>query len=451
MIKNKRPIQITFGLALLVFAIGPGSGRAQAQVLGADFVGEYAFTNVSAPIAVPPYFGGLEFKAGDPNTLLFLGDVEAVGGTVHEVGVIRDSDGHITDFDPAVTVLATAPECSCCTYGPNGVLFYTTWPTNTLCQIKPGSTFPDKIIDLTALGMAVSSTGVNVVPSGFPGAGNLKIGSYDTSLWYDAQLVADANGTYDIVGLTNTTICPTPGGSIYIDPSQYPGFTVDSIAVVFFDGGTVDAYEIDANGDPVFTTRRTFIDWQGVDEQLGAVMDPSTGDLLFSGYNGGEVTVVKRAEFSGTSFCSGDGSNATCPCGNSGNADHGCANGADAMGAKLAASGSASVSAANMVLSASGLVPNQPGLYFQGNNAINGGMGVAFGDGLRCAGGAVIRLQVRFADGAGSSATSIDVAANGGVAPGDVKRYQIWYRDPGTSLCGAGFNLSNGMEVTWGA
>jgi len=37
------------------------------------------------------------------------------------------------------------------------------------------------------------------------------------------------------------------------------------------------------------------------------------------------------------------------------------------------------------------------------------------------------------------------------VAPGDVKRYQLWYRDPVTSVCGAQFNLSNGVEVTWGA
>jgi hypothetical protein len=35
--------------------------------------------------------------------------------------------------------------------------------------------------------------------------------------------------------------------------------------------------------------------------------------------------------------------------------------------------------------------------------------------------------------------------------PGDVKRYQIWYRDPQGSPCGAQFNLSNGMEIVWSA
>ncbi len=79
------------------------------------------------------------------------------------------------------------------------------------------------------------------------------------------------------------------------------------------------------------------------------------------------------------------------------------------------------------------------------------GLGVQFGDGLRFAGGGVIRLQVRFADVNGGSATSLSVATKGGCAAGDVKRYQIWYRDPATTPCGAQFNLSNGYEITWEA
>jgi hypothetical protein len=151
----------------------------------------------------------------------------------------------------------------------------------------------------------------------------------------------------------------------------------------------------------------------------------------------------------GTSFCPGDGSGATaCPCGNASTNGGGCANGTT-NGAILSGSGSASVSAANLVLSGTDMIANQPGLYFQGDNAINSGSGVAFGDGLRCAGGAVIRLQVGFGDAAGASATSIDIGAKGGVAAGDVKRYQIWYRDPNTSSCGSQFNLSQGLEITW--
>ncbi|MCH2107021.1 MAG: hypothetical protein MK291_10300, partial [Planctomycetes bacterium] len=75
--------------------------------------------------------------------------------------------------------------------------------------------------------------------------------------------------------------------------------------------------------------------------------------------------------------------------------------------------------------------------------------GVQFGDGLRCAGGGVIRLQVRFAGVGGWSATTIPLASAGGVSAGDTKRYQLWYRDPQTTFCGTGFNLSNGYEVVW--
>jgi len=151
---------------------------------------------------------------------------------------------------------------------------------------------------------------------------------------------------------------------------------------------------------------------------------------------------------SGTSFCFGDSSGAFCPCGNFGGTGEGCANGTGA-GALMTSTGSNSVSAADFGLAAANLIPSQPGLYFQGNNAVNGGQGNAFGDGLRCAGGGVIRLQVRFANAAGTSATSANLVAQGGVAAGDLKRYQLWYRDPNTSPCGAGFNLSNGIELVF--
>jgi hypothetical protein len=148
-------------------------------------------------------------------------------------------------------------------------------------------------------------------------------------------------------------------------------------------------------------------------------------------------------------FCIGDVSNPTgCPCNNHGTGDEGCANGSG-LGGRLRASGSASVSAGIVTLSGSQLIASQPGLYFQGNNAINAGDGTLFGDGIRCAGGGVIRLQVRFASSAGESETNINVAAAGGAVAGDTKRFQLWYRDPLTSSCGAMFNLTNGVEITF--
>lgn len=149
---------------------------------------------------------------------------------------------------------------------------------------------------------------------------------------------------------------------------------------------------------------------------------------------------------SGTPFCLGDATGSYCPCGNFGTPGGGCANDTG-TGARLSASGSNSVSADDLALAATCLTPG-PGLYFQGNNAINGGEGNPFGDGLRCAGSQVVRLEVQFSS-AGSSSTTISIAAKGGVSVGDTRRYQYWYRDTGGSPCGSGFNLSNGYEITW--
>ena len=154
----------------------------------------------------------------------------------------------------------------------------------------------------------------------------------------------------------------------------------------------------------------------------------------------------------GASYCIGD--QGACPCGNDNNGINGpagCANGSSAGGASLKTSGSSSLSAADLVLQSAGLPPLQTALYFQGNNAINGGAGLSFGEGLRCAGGAAVRLQTVFTDGSGASTTTIDIGAKGGVAPGDTKRYQLWYPDPVGAGCGGGFNLSNGSEIAWSA
>jgi len=177
------------------------------------------------------------------------------------------------------------------------------------------------------------------------------------------------------------------------------------------------------------------------------LFDPTsslTFDLNLTG------TIVADQVFDIVTFCSGDGSGTMCPCGNAAGPSEGCMNGTG-LGGKLDSGGSSSIGDNSFILRASQLAPSQPGLYFQGNNAVNSGNGNPFGDGLRCVGGGVRRLQVRFADSSGSSETSISISASGAVSPGDVKRYQIWYRDPITSFCGFQFNLSNGIEVTWGA
>ena len=94
-----------------------------------------------------------------------------------------------------------------------------------------------------------------------------------------------------------------------------------------------------------------------------------------------------------------------------------------------------------------GVPPNQTGCYCRGDGAIAAGM--PFGDGLRCTSGNVVRLEIVTANGAGIARSSASLGS--GLLPGDAGRYQLWYRDPVGGPCGNRFNLSNGLEVTWGA
>lgn len=146
-----------------------------------------------------------------------------------------------------------------------------------------------------------------------------------------------------------------------------------------------------------------------------------------------------------TPYCFGDGSGTPCPCGNPGSASHGCANSASG-GGLATSSGSASATLDDLEVQGAGLTPNQPVLLFAGANAVQGGQGIVFGDGLRCAGGGVQRLGVRTASPAGAASWGPGLIAMGGWTPGETRRLQLWYRDP-VGPCGSGFNLTNGLEL----
>lgn len=149
-----------------------------------------------------------------------------------------------------------------------------------------------------------------------------------------------------------------------------------------------------------------------------------------------------------SSYCHGDGTASACPCANHGASGEGCAN-STGQGAVLTAQGTSSIVASDLVLRAVQLPANRPGLFFQGSTRANNGNGFLFGDGLRCAGGGTRRLEVVFSDPAGLATSTIDIAVRGAVAPGQVRTYQLWYRDPVGSPCLSNFNLTNGLAVTW--
>ncbi|MBL8863745.1 MAG: hypothetical protein JNK02_17280 [Planctomycetes bacterium] len=151
-------------------------------------------------------------------------------------------------------------------------------------------------------------------------------------------------------------------------------------------------------------------------------------------------------------YCFGDGSGAACPCGNAGLAGHGCANSVNPSGASLAGFGQASLASDSLVLAGAGMT-NGSVLYFQGTSRQNGGAGVAFGDGLRCVGGTIVRLwTVVNAGGASQVPAPGDpgIAVRGQVGSPGTRTYQAWYRNAAPGFCTAAtYNLTNGVEVLW--
>ncbi len=151
-------------------------------------------------------------------------------------------------------------------------------------------------------------------------------------------------------------------------------------------------------------------------------------------------------------FCAGDGGATPCPCGNASpaGAGEGCLNSLGG-GGRLAAGGAASLAGDTLVLIGSGM-PNSSALYFQGTAQVNGGAGSVFGDGLRCAGGSVVRLATKANVGGASqypSAGDPPVSVRGMVAASGVRVYQVWYRNAASFCQPETFNLSGGVLVNW--
>ena len=155
----------------------------------------------------------------------------------------------------------------------------------------------------------------------------------------------------------------------------------------------------------------------------------------------------------GGSICLGDGSGAPCGCGNESapGAQQGCLNGLG-VGASISATGNADTTADSLSFTIAGL-PAQPGLLLQGNVVIGGGQGATFGDGLRCCGQGVIRLEILVGQGSEPTTVTSSVVISAHPAqnlqPGSSRCYQYWYRDPAGSPCGSNFNFSSAMQITW--
>jgi hypothetical protein len=279
------------GLMLATIVAAPAS----AQQLIAPFDASYTVHDLGTPPGVPDRLGGLTLKAGTPDRLLIGGEANAATGALYEIGLLRDASGHIVGFSgPAARFADAAYNDGGVTYGPGGVLFLARWPQNELGQTRAGSTATDKVIPLAPFGIPSSLASLFFVPQGQPGAGSLKMATYGGGQWYDADVVPDGSGTYDLANVTavaDSTLSGGPEGFVYV-PSGSPQFSGPSLLVSEYGADQIAAYQVNGNGDPIVASRRQFI--TGLDGAEGALLDPVTGDFLFSTFGGGSRVIVVR-------------------------------------------------------------------------------------------------------------------------------------------------------------
>jgi hypothetical protein len=145
------------------------------------------------------------------------------------------------------------------------------------------------------------------------------------------------------------------------------------------------------------------------------------------------------------SFCFGDQSGAPCPCGNTSYIPVGGCSNSRGMGAVLTATGSVSVAADDLVLSASRMLYSKTAILMEGLGPVMRG-GAPFHDGLLCLTSPIQRVGIAVSDGNGIATFAPGLASANGWLAGSTRYLQVWYRDK-PFPCGTGSNLTQAIAV----
>ena len=231
----------------------------------------------------------------------------------------------------------------------------------------------------------------------------------------------NSNGTPDDCELAGND-CDSNGTPDDCDPDCDSDGTPDACEPDCDTDGTPDDCEVDCNSNGTPDDCEAFTDCNN--NSVPDECDISSGTSTDSDGNG----VPDECEFLGTVYCVG-------------------APNSVGSGAEMRALGSDVVSDNDFRLRTELLPPSVFGLHYYGPNQIQ----FPFGDGFRCVGGATQRIQPNTqANPAGVMNRTVDLTLPplASIAPGTTWNFQLWYRDamgPG----GSGFNLSNGVEVSF--
>lgn len=115
-------------------------------------------------------------------------------------------------------------------------------------------------------------------------------------------------------------------------------------------------------------------------------------------------------------------------------------------GASIGHTGTTSIAANDLVLTATDCPPNMNALFYYGTLQAQ----APLGNGFRCVGGLVWRLPPVTVGANGSATTLVDfnsLPPGGAIAAGDTRHFQLFYRD--IAAGGAGFNFSNALTATF--
>ncbi len=282
----------------LIYALGFFIGTVRAQTLTQEFTDAgYTLTDLGSVVGVPANYGGIAIRPEQPNVLYLGGAANQGSGAIYTVPLERDSTtNRIIGFDYAQYYVAAANVDGGIVFTPESTLLFTRYSNNAIGQVLPDST--SLSTSLSSFGVSSSVGSCTIVPNGYPGAGNFIVSSYNASRLYRLPFTVLPSGEYSFASSTaDVSVSGTasgPEGIAYV-PEGSQGFTAPSVLVSAYDAGRVVAFEVDSIGLPVDTTARDVV--TGLTGAEGAVIDPVTGDFLFSTFGGGN-RIIRVSGFS---------------------------------------------------------------------------------------------------------------------------------------------------------
>jgi hypothetical protein len=258
--------------------------------------------------------------------------------------------------------------------------------------------------------------------------------------WYQIDMAGwPSGGTPSLVQWGDVSPGPqirTYFGSIWVDEN-------DNMALVYARSSGSEFISMERThrlaGDPLGTTRTPVRVIDSTSPNSGnrwgdysaIVDDPVDANTFWA--HGEYFDSSWRTRVAKFSLCDGSPTNFCCKAPNSAG-----------PGATMSSSGTTSVAANDLVLTALDCPAGQNGVFFYGPDQTQ----TPFGNGNLCITGTLVRLPVIQTNVLGFATWPLDLIAppvSGQITAGSTWNFQFWFRDPAAG--GTGFNLSDGLSV----